>query len=268
MRNPTVTRLALLFALSMPPLAPAATPGQAEPPEPFVVHYNASYGGFTAESVRSLKRDATTNRYVMVAETSLTLVGLNLTSIHERSEFLWNDNIAQPLLYSFDQTGLGARSRGVTFDQDQRELTWTSDGKSGTLPFSEPVFDELTSFMEIRRQLQEGRQDLEFEVADKAEILTYHYQVVGEETLDTPLGEHRTIHLKRIRDAGSERTTEFWLAPDLDYVLLKLRHMEPDGRLVQLNVRSLESDVAMETAATHDVASGYGSNPDVTATDH
>jgi hypothetical protein len=268
MRNPILTRLALLFALHLPVLVPTAARGQAEPPEPFVVHYDASYGGFTAQSVRSLKRDGAGNRYVMTAETSLKLLGLNLTSIRERSEFQWNDAIAQPLLYRFDQSGLGARSRGVDFNPERGELTWASDGGSGTLPFSTPVFDELTSFMEIRRQLQEGREDLRFEVVDKAEILTYHYQVVGEETLATPLGEHRTIHLKRIRDAGSERSTEFWLAPDLDYLLLKLRHMEPDGRLVQLNVRSLERDVAVEAAVTRDLARGDAVNPDVAAADH
>jgi hypothetical protein len=252
MHRCTLTRLALLLALSLSPLLEAAALVDASAPTPFVVHYQASYGGFSAESVRSLKFGDTADHYVMLAETRLALLGATLSSIRESSEFLWSNAALQPLLYSYEQKGIGARSRGVSFDQDRRELTWTVNGNSGTLAFTEPVYDDLTSFIEIRRQLQEGREDIQFDVADKDAIEPYHYQVVGRDMLNTPIGQHQTVHLMRIRDAGSERSTEFWLAPDLDYVLLKLRHMEPDGRLIQLNVLSLERQSAPPAAVVQD----------------
>ncbi|MDR0781914.1 MAG: DUF3108 domain-containing protein [Pseudomonadales bacterium] len=229
-----ISRLTLLLALSLPSLLHAAAPA------PFMVRYNASYGSFNAESTRSLQLDAASGHYVMLAETRLTLLGANLSSIRERSEFLWQDDAPQPLLYSYEQKGIGARNRNIRFDQEQHTLTWAADGKSGSLPFTEPVYDDLTSFIEIRRQLLQGRDDIQFNVVDKDTIDPYHYQVLGQDTLKTPIGEYSTVHLMRVRDANSVRSTEFWLAPDLDYVLLKLRHMEPDKRLIQLNVQSLE----------------------------
>jgi hypothetical protein len=257
----TVTRFALLLALILPPLA------QAETLTPFVVHYNASYGGFSAESVRSLKLDGADNRYVMLAETQLTLLGISLSSIHERSEFLWDGATPQPLRYTFEQKGLGARSRGVNFDQDQKQLTWTMDGKSGMLPFDEPVYDDLNGFMEVSRQLREGREDIEFQVADKDAIRTYHYRVLGQETLTTPVGQYNTVHLERVRDPGNERTTEFWLSPELDYLLLRLLQVEPDGRQVQLDARSVERTPATTTVAAQDRARSSTQDTDVTATD-
>ncbi|MDR2212618.1 MAG: DUF3108 domain-containing protein [Pseudomonadales bacterium] len=246
MRNHLLSflRLALLCALSLSPAL------QAEEPVPFTARYKASYGNFRAESVRSLSFDAASQRYIMLADTRLTLLGGSLSSIHERSEFLWGDDIAEPLLYSYEQKGLGSRSRGLSFDQAQAQLSWNVDDKSGALPFTAPVFDDLTSFMEIRRQLRQGLDTIEFQVADRDAIDTNVYRVLGQEMLTTPLGAYNTVHLERVRDAGNERTTELWLAPDLDYLLLKLRQQEPNGRLIQLDASAIER--AAPDAATLD----------------
>ena len=34
----------------------------------------------------------------------------------------------------------------------------------------------------------------------------------------------------------SERATDFWLAPDYDYVMLRMLQREPDGRVISLDV--------------------------------
>ena len=248
MRKYLFNHLIPLLALCLPTLVGAAAP------TPFVVHYNASYGNFSAESVRSLVREEDDGRFVMQAETRLTLLGSSLSSIHERSEFMWEDETPRPLAYSYEQKGLGARRRGINFDQEDREITWTIDEKSGTLPLTEPVYDDLNGFMEIRRQLQEGATAIEFQVAERDSIKTYRYQVLGQQVLDTPIGKYRAVHLERVRDPGSERTTELWLAPDLDYLLLKLRQMEPDGRLIQLDARSVERTLPFDAVATQERA--------------
>ncbi|HWK54975.1 MAG TPA: DUF3108 domain-containing protein [Hyphomicrobiales bacterium] len=226
--------LVTLLALCLPLLA------WADLPEPFMVRYNASYGSLSAESWRSLSYDADNKHYVMQAQTRLTLLGGNLSSIDEHSEFLWNGTSAVPLHYRYEQKGLGARRRSADFDYANATLSWSTDGKSGSLPLTDPVYDDLNSFMEIRRQLMQGRELIEFEVMDKNEVKPYRFQVLGKEMLDTPLGKYEAVHLERLRDPKSERVTEFWLASDMDYLLLKLRQIEPDGRLIELNAREIE----------------------------
>jgi Protein of unknown function (DUF3108). len=261
MRNHLISRLSLLLALSLPPLVQAAAP------TPFVVQYNASYGSFSAESIRSLSLDESGQRYVMLAETRLTLLGSSLSSIHERSEFMWEGDMPLPQVYSYEQRGLGARSRGIDFDLEEGKLTWTVDGQSGTLPVNEPVYDDLNGFMEIRRQLQLGHEKIEFQVAERNSIKTYRYQVLGHETLDTPVGSYHTVRLERVRDPGSERSTEIWLAPELDYLLLKLRQVEPDGRVIQLDARSVERTAPLGTVATQNQPRRAATSPNDTSKD-
>src|SRR5690606_29307648 len=139
-----------------------------------------------------------------------------------------------------EQKGLGARSRSADFDYADHTLAWTNNDKRGSLPLTDPVYDDLNSFMEIRRQLLQGRELIEFDVMDKNEVKAYRFQVLGKEMLETPLGTYEAVHLERLRDPTSERVTEFWLASDMDYLLLKLRQVEPDGRLIELNAREIE----------------------------
>jgi len=213
---------------------------QAAPPQNYVVRYDASYGKFKAQSARSLEYLSEQHIYVMRAETRLTLLGGTLSSIEEYSAVSWQNDQPVPLEYRFVQKGLGSRERSVRFDHAREVLEWTVDEKQGELPITEPVYDDLSSFLVLREQLLGGATSLQFKVSDKAEIKPYQYDVVAMETLDTALGSFDTVHLSRIREPGSTRTTEIWLAPDLDYLLLKLLQSEPDGRDIKLEVREIE----------------------------
>jgi len=212
----------------------------AAPPLSFLVRYDAGYGKFKAQSARSLEYQADQQLYVLRAETRLTLLGGTLSSIEEYSAMRWIDDQPVPFEYRFEQKGLGSRQRSVSFDQQEATLAWVVDDQQGTLAMDEPVFDDLSSFMALRQQLIAGNTGLYFAVVDKSEIKPYHYEVVGTETLQTAVGTFETVHIERIREPGNARTTEFWLAPALDYMLLKLRQSEPDGRDIKLDVREIE----------------------------
>lgn len=71
-------------------------------------------------------------------------------------------------------------------------------------------------------------------------VRTYRYRVSGEETLDTPLGALRTLHLVRQADSDAERF-EIWLAVDHAYLPVKLS-TEISGYDAELMVESLASE--------------------------
>ena len=52
-------------------------------------------------------------------------------------------------------------------------------------------------------------------------VRSYHYRLLGEENLDTPLGVLRTLHIVRVTDTSAERF-EIWLAIDRYYLPVKL----------------------------------------------
>lgn len=69
----------------------------------------------------------------------------------------------------------------------------------------------------------------------------WDYDVVGEETLATPVGEIRTLHLKprRVARPGGDRTADIWFAPQLQYLPVRILIRQGDEAYVDLLIRSL-----------------------------
>ena len=212
------------------------SPAYAAPPVPFEITYDARYDSFEAEASRYLRYDASTAIYQLRTEISLDLLGQTLTSVIEESQVRWESDHPVPLLYKYRQQGLNTRSRSIVFDQQAHTASFTVDDRKGTLPLTEPVYDDLSSYLAIREQLTAGVKDVEFEVLDKDTIKTYRYHVEAEVILDTALGKLAAVKLVRIRDDNPKRSTEIWLAKDHDYILLKLVQGEPNNHTIRLDI--------------------------------
>lgn len=213
----------------------------AAEPHPFELGYKVKYGGLNAESVRKLIA-LPQGGYHMEAETDMRILGVSVSTIRESADFGWQDELPVPLAYSYEQTGLGSRSRNLVFDMDAGNVQFMVDEESGSLPLELPLYDDLSSFLVLRQQLATGNEDITFEVVDRNEVKDYHYRIIDREALDTELGTFSAVHLERIRDVDSERTTEFWLADQHDYILLKLLQVEPGGREILLELNSAVLD--------------------------
>jgi len=209
----------------------------ADAPPLFSLNYDARYGSLRAESVRSLTQAERQGLYHMQAQSKVVVLGASVSTITENATFNWQDGLPQSLQYSYKQSGLGARERSVVFDHEARMAQWQVKNKRGEIPLEGMVFDELTAFLVLRQRLELGEQDIRFEVLDRDHVETHHYRVLSEEPLRTALGDFAVTHVARIREEGNKRRTEFWLARDHDYVLLKLEQTEPDGSTINLNIK-------------------------------
>ena len=212
------------------------SPAQAAPPASFEITYKASYDNFEAEASRYLRFDAVTATYQLQTAISLELLGQKLTSIVEESQVRWENDHPIPLVYNYRQQGINTRSRNIVFDHQANTATFTVDDKKGTLALTGSVYDDLSSHLAIREQLAAGIKDVMFEVVDKDTIKTYHYQVDQEAILTTALGKFAAVKLVRVRDDNPKRKTEFWLAKDHDYILLKLVQEEPNNHTIRLDI--------------------------------
>lgn len=208
----------------------------ADAPALFELNYDARYGSWRAESVRSLTQQERDGVYHMQAQSKVLLLGKSVSTITEDATFAWQDGLPLTSSYRYTQTGIGARTRSVEFDRAAGIARWQVKDKRGETPLQGPVFDELTSFLVLRQRLAQGERDIVFDVMDRDHVESHHYRVVSEEPLHTPLGDFAAVHVARIREEGSKRSTEFWLASDHDYVLLKLEQTEPDARSISLEI--------------------------------
>jgi hypothetical protein len=220
----------------------AAGGAVAAAPLPFATTYNASYEGISADAERSLVFDAVTGKYTLASTVDLTLFGSSLTKIEERSEFLWVNEQPLPQHYQFVQSGFGARARTVDFDHVSKSANFTINENKGTLMLEGAIFDELSGYLAATEQLDDGAREVRFNVVDKGEIREHHYKVVDRQRLQTPIGRINAVHIERIRGEASARKTEIWLAPDHDYLLLKLLQTEPDGSTIALDIETATLD--------------------------
>jgi hypothetical protein len=209
---------------------------QAAEPALFALEYDGRYGSWSAESVRTLTQEEANGVYHLQAQSKILLLGKSVSTITEDSTFTLQDDLPLTSRYSFVQTGIGARTRSVNFDRAAGVARYQVKDKRGDVALQGQVHDELTSFLVLRRHLEQGEQDIVFDVLDRDHIETHHYRVLDQGPLHTALGDFDAVHVSRLREEGNARKTEFWLARDYDYVLLKLEQSEPDGSNIGLDI--------------------------------
>jgi hypothetical protein len=72
----------------------------------------------------------------------------------------------------------------------------------------------------------EGLTEFTLTAAYGDRVRSHTFVVTGEETIDTPAGKIDTLVVEKKRHADSSRRTIFWVAPSLQYMLVKARHVE------------------------------------------
>lgn len=201
----------------------------AEITQSYEASYKASFKGVNATATRSLQ-EISDREFELRSSIKLKLLGATVSRIREKSLFSREDEQIKPAYYEYKQSGLGKRLRSVRFDWESQSAESLKNAQPSELSLSGHELDELSYFLHLRQAVSKGEQDILFPVADGDEIKDYHYRVVGEEVVDTPLGRLNSIKLARIRDQDSPRRTELWLAKDWDYLLIKMIQEEEDAR--------------------------------------
>lgn len=100
-------------------------------------------------------------------------------------------------------------------------------------------FVQLTwLFLTQREQFEPGRV-VEMPLALPRKLYRWRYEVIGDETLHTPMGPLQTWHLKPQREAGGgDLTAEVWIAPRLQYLPVRLRIHQDANTFIDLMLKA------------------------------
>jgi hypothetical protein len=71
-------------------------------------------------------------------------------------------------------------------------------------------------------------------------IENYHYLLSGQESLDTPLGKLKTLHLVKQRE-GNDNGVEIWLSAEHNMFPVKLLIVENDGSKFEQLITRIET---------------------------
>lgn len=228
---------ALLIAISLTlPTATFALPREAmdiSKPPPLFQAYEARYavkfhGVSMGEGIHRLSIRPNGN-YHFESSTKPHLSFLPYDFL-ETSDFSWQNGQVKPIRYFYDFHEGKRKKRGfVRFDWPNNTVEntvgknpWHADLKSG-------MQDKLSYTFMLRSDLYKGNYQLSYLVAEDDELKPYQFHILGTETISTPLGKLKTIKIEHIHKKGHR--TLFWLAKDLDYLLIKIQQ-ERKGKQV------------------------------------
>ncbi|PSJ46327.1 DUF3108 domain-containing protein [Zobellella endophytica] len=149
-----------------------------------------------------------------------------LLDVEQKSSFGWQDCTARPSTFNYKAKALGVtREERLVFDQQTDMVLYQDKDGDKLLSAEGGAFDPVSFFFEARCDLMAGKQALNYPVIRNGEIKMTPFRVVGEEALRTGLGTLDTLILERDR-GDSKRKTRFWVAPELDYLLVQISHEE------------------------------------------
>ncbi|MBT4521277.1 MAG: DUF3108 domain-containing protein [Halieaceae bacterium] len=148
-----------------------------------------------------------------------------------------------PGSYVYQGSGLLNRRREVHFTPGTDTLRSLYKDVWYDLPYTEGTLDRMSQQEQLRLLLLNDptpKDDIVITVADGKRVKSYQLVFIGEELLDTPLGPVQTLHFERVHK-DSERSSNTWLAPAWDYMMVKTVHVE-DGKPVEATLTKANID--------------------------
>tara|TARA_B100001250_G_C19662122_1_gene727582 strand:- start:229 stop:909 length:681 start_codon:yes stop_codon:yes gene_type:complete len=148
------------------------------------------------------------------------------------SDFSENNNLITSTKYYVDvKWTLISDKRTLNFDQTSKTLS--SKGKfewSQALLENQNVFDPLNVQIQIRKNVIAGLQEFSLMLPDlkTGAIEANNYKVVDNGSFEVDGTNYPCIIVERIR-LQDDRTTRYFLTPDLDYLIIKVEDEDQDG---------------------------------------
>lgn len=160
--------------------------------------------------------------------------------IIETSRWRYDENKIVPVDYFYDHSG-GKKNRKVriAFDWQSNKITNSIDGSSWKMPASPNVMDKLLYQLAIMHDLEAGKEELSYTVADGGKIKVYDFEFLGNETIKTAIGEFQTVKLERHKP-NSRRKSTLWCAKELGYLPVRVENIEKDGKVTTALIKSLQ----------------------------
>jgi len=204
------------FALHAEPTSPLS---------PFEARYDAFRSGKKlGEAKRYLKQQNELYEAGYSSEVSFFIFN------DKRSEQSWfqvQDGQLQSQRYLMKRTGTGKdRYYEITLDREKQQVLTGKKQQVKALAWNPTWLDALGYQTQLILDLKAGKKEFVYQVLNRdANEREFHYKVTGEEWLLLPYGKINTIRIER-RD--KDKQVLAWVAPELDYLLVRLWQAE-DG---------------------------------------
>lgn len=231
----TATLLLAVSSATLAETASATTPitTPTKMPASFSASYKANIKGFAVNAKRELKQ----------LDNGLYELSFRAKSwaakLDEVSTFRLDGSSIQPANYQYTQSALGKkRERSLAFHRAEQRISSTEkDNTQDISNTNNTALDKLNYQLQLQFDLLNNKTDLQYNIADKGRLKSYRFDIIGEETLDTALGQLTTVKVNVIRE-NTHKTTHIWFAKDWDYLLVQLKQLEGDKQKLSIKIHT------------------------------
>ena len=168
-------------------------------PKPFEANYSLRVMGTKFALMKRSFSRLPDGAYIYLSETNTTGLAslLYKDKVIERSTWLFENGQIKPVEYSYDRSG-GKKKRNVTieFNWNSGMISTSVNGDAWHMPVRDNILDKLVYQLAIMHDLVNGRKNIDYTIADGGKVKIYHFDLLGEEDLRTPLGEFKTLKLE------------------------------------------------------------------------
>ncbi len=184
------------------------------------------------------KRDGKRYSITQIAEAS-GIVSLFYSGRHVQiSQGVITASGMQPDAYWVQRGQSADKTDAAKFDWQDRQLTFGSGGDMRTVRLPDGTQDLLSFLYQLAFSPPlEGSTQLHITTGRK--LGSYGYESRGEETVETPLGPIKALHIAQLRQDGEENT-EIWLATEYHYLPLKIRFTDKQGSVMEQTVAAID----------------------------
>lgn len=204
-------------------------------PPAFNASYTVSKSGVTLGNMNAaLSYNGNSYSYQKLSKANGLAAMLSGDTLTERSSGIKQGETLTSKHY-FQQHKNKRKNRTEDFSINAGRVSGNFDGRA--YQFSVPANTLDPALMELRlmNDLAAGK-PLSYKVVDKGELRSYQFRKLGKEAVNTALGNYTCEKVQVSRNNG-ERQTTLWLAPELNYTIVKVVHNE-EGSLIQMQLNS------------------------------
>lgn len=161
-------------------------------------------------------------------------------TVEERTVLERADGRLRPLRYRHERRGIGPdRTVEIAFDWARQRVRNVIDGDPWLMQTPPDTLDKHALLLVVTEDLYAGSLREAYAVADGGTLKHYRFLRAGTAQVVTPAGRFDTVLLQRRR--GDKTTgTDFWHAPRLDYLPVRIERVAANGDRYLLLLQSIE----------------------------
>ena len=173
------------------------------------------------------------------------LDGGSIVRREESEVFELINNQIKPINYRYNQRILFRRYKAsADFNWDDNKVSFIEDKDKGIIELLDNVLGPSSASLQLRldfREFGEGNipDEISYIVYWKGTIKNRTYNVNKQkESIETPFGIYEAFKVSRKFEEESDRSQIFWLAPELDYSVIKI--YDKNDREVEIKIKNFE----------------------------